>query len=99
VSIAKTQAMGYDNYVGVCMPTIFRQDGFRIVIYPNDHMPSHVHVIKGAGEVRIDLGSEDEAPTLLSVSGDISNKDVAKALYLVKDYQAEFLDRWREIHG
>jgi len=28
------------------MPTIIRQEGFRIVIYPNDHFPAHVHVIK-----------------------------------------------------
>ena len=39
------------------MPTIIKQDGFRIVIYPNDHLPSHVHVIKGDGEVRISLNT------------------------------------------
>jgi Domain of unknown function (DUF4160) len=39
------------------MPTIIREDGFRVVIYPNDHIPAHVHVLKGGGEVRIDLGS------------------------------------------
>jgi hypothetical protein len=30
------------------MPTILRLDGLRVVIYPNDHLPEHVHVI-GAG--------------------------------------------------
>ena len=39
------------------MPTSIKQDGFRIVIYPNDHLPSHVHVIKGDGEVRISLNT------------------------------------------
>jgi Domain of unknown function (DUF4160) len=38
------------------MPTIIKQDGFRVVMYPNDHIPSHVHVYKGGGEVRINLG-------------------------------------------
>lgn len=30
------------------MPTVFRFNGLRVVIYPNDHRPAHVH-IKGAG--------------------------------------------------
>jgi Domain of unknown function (DUF4160) len=88
------------------MPTIIRQDGFRIVIYPNDHLPSHVHVIKGDGEVRISLGSAIEEdsegssipPSLITVTGKISDKDVAKALSLVKEHQIELLDKWSEIH-
>lgn len=32
------------------MPTIFRFNGLRIVIYPNDHRPAHVHVKGGGGE-------------------------------------------------
>lgn len=31
------------------MPTVLRFDGMRVVIYPNDHRPAHVHVI-GAGK-------------------------------------------------
>ncbi|WHZ20694.1 MAG: hypothetical protein OJF55_002843 [Rhodanobacteraceae bacterium] len=27
------------------MPTILRLGGLRVVIYPNDHRPAHVHVI------------------------------------------------------
>ena len=82
------------------MPTIVRQDGFRIVIYPNDHLPSHVHVIKGDGEVRIDLGSEEPftAPSLMSITGKMSDKEIAKAFSLVKEYQIELLAKWSEIH-
>lgn len=81
------------------MPTILREQGFRIVIYPNDHSPSHVHVFKGSGEVRIDLGDEDSGPNLMSITGQISDKNVVKALYLVKENQAKLLAKWREIHG
>jgi Domain of unknown function (DUF4160) len=82
------------------MPTIIREDGFRVVIYPNDHIPAHVHVLKGGGEVRIDLGSikGSIAPSLMSVSGKISDKDVAKALRLVDKNQSELLDEWSRIH-
>jgi Domain of unknown function (DUF4160) len=80
------------------MPTILREQGFRVVIYPNDHLPSHVHVFKGSGEVRIELGDEESDPRLMTITGQISDKDVAKALYLVKENQAKLLANWREIH-
>jgi uncharacterized protein len=81
------------------MPTILREQGFRAVIYSNDHLPSHVHVFKGSGEVRIELGDEESDPSLMSITGQISDRDVAKALYLVRENQAELLTKWREIHG
>ena len=32
------------------MPTVLRIDGMRVVIYPNDHRPAHVHVAGAGGE-------------------------------------------------
>jgi Domain of unknown function (DUF4160) len=82
------------------MPTVIKQDGFRVVIYPNDHIPSHVHVYKGGGEVRINLGIVEPltSPSLMSVIGEISDRDIAKALSLVKKHQVELLSKWSEIH-
>lgn len=82
------------------MPTVIRQNGFRIVIYSNDHLPCHVHAIKGDGEVRIDLGcsAPPTPPSLMSVMGKISDKDVTKALFLVSEHQIELLAKWSEIH-
>ena len=34
------------------MPTVLRIDGVRVVIYPNDHPPAHVHVL-GPGWVLV----------------------------------------------
>jgi Domain of unknown function (DUF4160) len=81
------------------MPTIIKQDGFRIVIYPNDHTPAHVHVLKGDGEVRIELGNEKISPSLMSVRGKISDREVMRALSLVTEYQIELLAKWDEIHN
>jgi hypothetical protein len=81
------------------MPTIIKQDGFRIVIYPNDHTPAHVHVLKGDGEVRIELGNEKISPSLMSVRGKISDREVVRALSLVTEYQIELLAKWDEIHN
>jgi Domain of unknown function (DUF4160) len=78
----------------VNMPTIIKKDGFRIVIWPNDHLPPHIHVFKSDAEVKIELVE----PRVFNVEGKISNKDLAKALSLVIDHQVELLEKWREIH-
>ena len=76
------------------MPTIIRQDGFRIVIYTNDHLPPHVHIFKNDAEVKIELVE----PRVFSVEGKIGNKELAKAFNLVIKHQVELLEKWREIH-
>jgi hypothetical protein len=79
------------------MPTVMRKDGFRVVIYFDDHLPSHVHVLSAESEVKIDLGSKTEPPTILEYRGD--RRNAAKALQLVNRYQSELLEAWRRIHG
>ena len=81
------------------MPTVHREDGFQIKIYPNDHLPRHVHVFKADGEVIIQVGSETEPPLIDQIYGAISNKDVAKALALVQANQVKLLESWKTIHG
>jgi hypothetical protein len=36
-------------------PTLFKIGNLRIVIYPNDHNPPHVHVIGPEGEAKFEL--------------------------------------------
>ena len=45
------------------MPTIYRQNGFEVMIYTNDHRPAHVHIFKADGEVLIYLGSDITPPS------------------------------------
>jgi len=79
------------------MPTLFRQDGFRVVIYTDDHEPPHVHVLKGETEVKVDLGSMTISPNVILLRG--KRSDAAKALEIVTDRQTELLEAWRRIHG
>jgi hypothetical protein len=37
------------------MPTVLRFEGLRVVIYPNDHRPAHVHVIGEGNEAVFNL--------------------------------------------
>ncbi len=49
------------------MASVLTKDGFSVRIYTNDHLPSHVHVVKAGGEAKINLGSETERPTLVRI--------------------------------
>ena len=46
------------------MPTVLCFDGLRVVIYPNDHRPAHVHVIGGGCEAVFDLHCPEGPPEL-----------------------------------
>ena len=78
------------------MPEIFREQGFKVVIYFEDHSPAHVHVYRGDMAIRIQI--EDDC-TILTAEGRISRKELKKAVKLVKSHQTELLKIWEEIHG
>ena len=79
------------------MPTILRKNGFRVVIYFDDHLPAHVHVMNADSEVKIDLGSSANPPQIIQFNG--KRGDAVKALELVTAYQNDLLEAWRQIHG
>lgn len=76
------------------MPTVLRIDGLRVVIYPNDHSPPHVHVI-GPGWVVVIVLAE---PAVREAIG-CSEADARRALDLVADHQAALMEAWRRHHG
>ena len=80
------------------MPTIFRQDGFDVMIYLNDHRPAHLHIFKGEGEVVIYIGNAKRPPNVRENMG-MSRKDERAALIIVAEHQERFLAEWSKIHG
>lgn len=80
------------------MPTAHRFDGLRVVIYPNDHRPAHVHVIGGGNEAVFALHCP-HGPPELHLSYGFENRD----LHRISDALAEVLptlcEKWRNIHG
>ncbi len=46
------------------MPTVLRIGGLRVVIYPSDHRPAHVHVIGSGGEAVFILHCPEGPPAL-----------------------------------
>lgn len=79
------------------MVTVYREGGFRVAIYKDDHEPAHVHVIKD-GEVIVTLVDATGQPEIRKAYS-ASKADVRKSLRIVIDHQAYLLAKWKEIHG
>ena len=79
------------------MPTIHREHGLRFAIHTDDHRPAHVHVF-GDGEMKIVIAAGDGPPIAVWSIG-MKRADERNAMDVVLERQAEFLERWREIHG
>jgi hypothetical protein len=81
------------------MPVVYRIGGLRVVIWPNDHRPAHVHVKAGEGEAVFNLNCPDGPPELRDSYGfkvpDVNRIDEAALVELVPTLCAE----WRTIHG
>jgi hypothetical protein len=79
------------------VPTIHREDGLRFVIHTDDHEPAHVHVF-GDGEMKIVIAAAHGLPAAIWSVG-MKRPEQRRAMDAVLERQAEFLARWREIHG
>jgi hypothetical protein len=59
-----------------------------VYIYSNDHRPAHVHVFVGRKRrnslsMKIDIGTSEQRPKLITAHPDIKNKDIKNALSLI----------------
>lgn len=80
------------------MPTVLHADGLRLVIYPNDHRPAHVHVIGRGCEAVFDLHCP-RGPCELRENYRFSRtglERIASVLTAELDWMCQ---RWRAIHG
>jgi len=80
------------------MPTVLRLNGLRVVIYPDDHRPAHVHVIGAGGEAVFLLNCPDGPPELREAYG-FSSKEVRQIQNDLVPHISELCQRWSEIHG
>lgn len=79
------------------MPTILRLAGVRVVIYPNDHRPAHVHVIGGGCEAVFKLNCPD-GPVELRENFGFTLKALSElAAALMAEIHA-LCDAWEQIH-
>ena len=80
------------------MATVLRERGYRVVIYPNDHRPAHVHAIKAESESVFDLHCPDGPPALRENYG-FSRHDLRRIEMILTRQLRYLCERWRGIHG
>lgn len=80
------------------MPTLANIDGLRVVIYPHDHRPAHVHVIGRGCEAVVDLVCPDGPPQLRKVYG-FGLKDTGRIIAAVAGMVGRLCGEWETIHG
>jgi hypothetical protein len=81
----------------VIMPEIFREHGFRFFVFPNDHGPPHVHVVKDGFSANIAIGSADSTPRVTR-QGRMSEHWARQALKILTRRQREAIEAWEAIH-
>ena len=81
------------------MPTIHRQDGFRVMIFTKDHRPAHVHCFRGDAVVVVDLPHAGSAATIREFNPHVKQNDLADAARIVNENQNKLWNAWRFYHG
>ncbi len=71
-------------------------DRYRLVVYPNDHPPPHVHVMGAGWEIRIAI---THPPVVLSIGGRAKRTDVMRSLVVVANKRLDLMRLWESVHG
>ena len=80
------------------MPTVLRFDGFRIVVYPADHVPAHVHVFGGGHEAVFDLNCP-AGPVALRENYGFSRPAIVRIRKALDAAVPTLCHKWSSIHG
>jgi len=80
------------------MPTVLRDAGLRVVIYPNDHRPAHVHVIGGGSEAVFHLNCLS-GPAEVRENYGFSKPQIKRIKKVLTINLQALCAKWREIHG
>ena len=70
------------------MPTLLLLNGFKFFFYANDHLPAHVHVLRGERWAKIELS------TFAVKHSTLKNQELRECLKIVERHQSDFLERW-----
>lgn len=77
---------------------MLRMDGLRLVIYPNDHRPAHVHAVGRGGEAVFLLQCPKGPPKLRECHG-FGLAEINRIHDLLAGHLDDLCNEWRQIHG
>jgi hypothetical protein len=80
------------------MPTVLRFEGLRVVIYPNDHRPAHVHVIGRGCEAVFNLNCA-AGPVEVRENYRFSRREITRIESVLMNHLAALCGAWESIHG
>ena len=80
------------------MPTVLWIGKLRVVVYPNDHRPTHVHFIGHGHEAVFELDRSSGGVSLREDYG-FNRRDLARIEQALIQNLAELLAAWERIHG
>jgi hypothetical protein len=80
------------------MPTVDTIDGLRVVIYPNDHRPAHVHVIGDGCEAVFKLNCPGGPPELRENYGFKAGR-ITRIRAALTSRLTSLCAEWSRIHG
>jgi hypothetical protein len=79
------------------MPTALRIGGLRVVIYPNDHRPPHVHV-RGAGTEAVFVLNCPVGPPTLRNSFGLTTAELNRIALVLAAELTALCSEWERIH-
>jgi hypothetical protein len=80
------------------MPTVLRLGVLRVVVYPNDHRPPHVHVVGQGHEAVFELNRLARTVALRENYG-FPQRDLAAIEGKLLQNLAALLSAWERLHG
>jgi Domain of unknown function (DUF4160) len=80
------------------VPTVMRLDGLRVVVYPNDHRPAHVHVMGRGYEAVFNLNCQ-AGPVELRENYGFQSGELSKILGGLAANLENLCRAWEHIHG
>ena len=79
------------------MPTVYRFDGCRVVIYLNDHLPEHVHVVQAEKTAIFNLNC-DRGPLTMRRTYGFSLPELNQIARRLHSQIQQLCAAWRKIH-
>jgi len=80
------------------VPTVLRFRGLRVVIYPNDHRPAHVHVIGSDFEAMFNLNCP-AGPVILRENYGFSLPEITRIEDELLNHLEGLCGAWERVHG
>jgi hypothetical protein len=80
------------------MPTVLRFSAYRVVIYPNDHRPAHVHAIRKGREAVFKLNCPS-GPVEVRENYGFARYAMRRIETVLLKHLAQLCRKWEMIHG